>query len=64
MKLPVFLSAIALIVGVSCTHECTCVTKINGEEMYKEVVQHKGRCKELNTKTEIFTIVHEYTCER
>lgn len=55
------LSAISL---VSCTHECTCVMKVDGNEVYKETVQHKGRCKELNKKINLYNVVREYTCER
>lgn len=64
MKLPILFFLVASVVGVSCTHECTCVKKINGHEVYTEVVQHKGRCKELNSKTVVFSVVHEYNCER
>ncbi len=63
MKKLFFLAVLAL-AAISCSKECECETKINGEVISTEVVElEDGKCKDMNTEVSMMGMTSSVECK-
>jgi len=48
---------------VSCKKECTCNTYLDGVKMGETTTKVKGKCSDLDTRSEVMGTVSEVKCK-
>ena len=56
--------AVLAMVSISCSKECECETKVNGEVISTEVVEiEDGKCKDMNTEVSMMGMTSSVECK-